>query len=72
MKLNLLQKSIICLVRLYQKKAPVSLRQSCRYTPSCSNYMILSVIKYGAIKGSLKGISRILRCHSPNGGIDYP
>jgi putative component of membrane protein insertase Oxa1/YidC/SpoIIIJ protein YidD len=34
--------------------------------------MILAVEKYGAFRGVLKGLSRIRRCHFPNGGIDYP
>jgi putative component of membrane protein insertase Oxa1/YidC/SpoIIIJ protein YidD len=34
--------------------------------------MILAIKKYGIIKGIYKGIKRLLRCHSPNGGIDYP
>lgn len=59
-------------VLLYQKYAPEKLRKSCLFEPSCSEYMILSIKKYGTLKGILKGIKRILRCHSPNGGIDYP
>lgn len=67
-----MKKIIIKLVRFYQKKAPERLRASCRYEPSCSEYMILAINKYGTIKGVFKGIKRILRCKYPNGGIDYP
>ncbi|MCL4131790.1 UNVERIFIED_CONTAM: hypothetical protein GTU68_018359 [Idotea baltica] len=35
----------------------------CRYTPTCSRYFIESVQKYGAVKGSFKGLIRICRCH---------
>ena len=63
---------IICLVRLYQRVAPVRIRQCCRFEPSCSNYMIGSVQKYGASRGLKKGIGRMLRCRPPNGGIDNP
>ena len=70
--MNFFQNLIIKFVRFYQRTAPSSLRQCCRFTPSCSEYMILSVEKYGAVKGFFKGINRIFRCRKPNGGIDYP
>ena len=60
------------LVLLYQKYAPEKLRRSCLYTPSCSEYMLLALDKYGFIKGTFKGISRLFRCHPPNGGEDLP
>lgn len=59
-------------VLLYQKFAPKEIRQSCLFTPSCSEYMLLAVEKYGAFRGFLKGCRRITRCHHPNGGEDYP
>lgn len=62
----------ILFVLLYQKFAPASLRASCRFEPSCSNYMLLAIKKYGFFKGFFKGIRRLLRCRYPNGGIDYP
>jgi putative membrane protein insertion efficiency factor len=52
--------------------APKKLRESCRYIPSCSEYMILAINKYGSIVGIWKGIKRIMSCKVPNGGIDYP
>lgn len=63
---------IIRLIRFYQKKAPKKIREACLFTPSCSEYMILSIEKYGTIRGIIKGENRILRCRYPNGGIDYP
>lgn len=36
---------------------------SCRYTPTCSQYMVEAVLKYGIFKGGWLGIKRILRCH---------
>ncbi len=67
-----LKNIVISLVRTYQRIAPDRLRACCRFEPSCSNYMILSVKKYGATNGVKKGISRILRCRPPFGGIDKP
>ena len=43
---------------------------SCRYTPTCSQYMVEAVLKYGIFKGGWLGIKRILRCH-PWGGTGY-
>jgi uncharacterized protein len=57
---------------MYQKTAPKKLRDSCRFEPTCSNYMILAIKKYGIIKGLLLGLNRLLRCHYPNSGYDYP
>lgn len=63
---------LIFAVYLYQRFAPESIRSSCRFTPSCSHYMILSIEKYGVMIGTLKGLQRLSRCHAPNGGSDYP
>lgn len=63
---------IIYCVKLYQRYAPNRLRLSCVFEPSCSEYMIAVVEKYGTVKGISKGIHRLLRCHPPNGGKDNP
>lgn len=62
----------IDIILLYQKLAPEKLRRSCLFEPSCSEYMLLAIDKYGTFKGVLRGIKRLLRCHHPNGGVDYP
>ena len=67
-----MKKFIIKLIRIYQKKAPKNIREACLYKPSCSEYMILAIEKYGVFVGIYKGVKRILRCKYPNGGIDYP
>ncbi len=66
-------KSIVVLsVLLYQKIAPMRLRMACLFEPTCSEYMLLAIKKYGFWRGFFKGIRRISRCHFPNGGKDYP
>ncbi len=62
----------IWFVHIYQRYAPEEMRLRCLYTPSCSEYMILAIQKYGCIRGIIKGIKRLRRCHYPNGGEDYP
>ena len=61
---------IIFLVREYQKIPHAPL---CKYTPTCSSYMILAVEKHGGLRGAIKGIWRILRCNPfCKGGEDWP
>lgn len=66
------KKTLIWLILLYQKYAPERIRKSCVFEPTCSNYMLMAIDKYGLIKGLTKGIIRLIRCHPPNGGIDDP
>ncbi len=64
---------LIGLVRVYQYTISPLIGQRCRFYPSCSNYFIEAVRKYGAIRGSIRGVWRILRCNPWNpGGIDPP
>lgn len=67
-----LKRILICLVQIYQRYAPASIRNKCRFEPSCSEYMIISLNKYGLCKGLMKGIRRLTRCNIHNGGFDYP
>ena len=60
---------IIKLIRLYQK-FPFRKHNVCRYNPTCSEYMIIAINKYGLIKGIYLGIKRILRCN-PFGSYGY-
>ena len=67
-----IKSAIICAVHIYQRFAPDSLRNKCRFEPSCSEYMILALEKYGLFKGLSKGIDRMKRCNVNDGGFDYP
>ncbi|HQX51490.1 MAG TPA: membrane protein insertion efficiency factor YidD [Planctomycetaceae bacterium] len=63
----------IVLVRCYQIVLSPVLGRTCRFHPSCSQYYILAVRKYGLFSGTWKGIRRIARCHPWNpGGYDPP
>jgi len=63
---------LIWMIMAYQRFAPDKLRNRCRYEPSCSQYMILSIKKYGVINGLIKGFRRWHSCKPPNGGFDPP
>jgi putative membrane protein insertion efficiency factor len=60
-------------VRCYQAVLRPLLPSVCRFEPSCSEYFILAVHKYGPLRGACKGVGRICRCNPWNpGGIDPP
>ena len=59
-------------ILLYQAIAPHKIRNACRFEPSCSNYAILALKKYGFFKGWKMAFNRLNRCKYPNGGEDYP
>ena len=67
-----LKRLLIWAILLYQRFAPEKIRKLCSFEPSCSEYMKLSIEKYGVIRGVYKGLHRLSRCHWPNGGVDYP
>jgi hypothetical protein len=64
--------TLIGLVRVYQYTLSPIIGRQCRFTPSCSNYFIGAVRKYGAIRGALRGAWRICRCHPFHPGGDDP
>ncbi|TFG63351.1 MAG: membrane protein insertion efficiency factor YidD [Spirochaetales bacterium] len=61
----------IALIWLYRKLISPILPSSCRYTPTCSEYAMTAVKKYGALKGLALSLKRIARCHPFHpGGYD--
>jgi len=54
---------LILLIRAYQLLISPILPPSCRFIPSCSEYAIEALRKYGAIKGSWMAVKRISKCH---------
>lgn len=61
----------IAIIRLYKYMISPLFPSSCRFTPSCSEYAIDAVTKYGALKGSAIAARRILKCNPfHEGGVD--
>ena len=61
-----------CLL-LYKRYLSPLLPRSCRFSPTCSEYVRLAVLKHGALYGLYLGIGRLLRCQPLYpGGIDLP
>lgn len=66
----MMKRILIKLIKLYQAM-PFRFHQYCRYIPSCSNYAILAIERFGVMKGLLLSIKRILKCNPfCKGGID--
>ena len=69
----MLQRLILKFIKLYQDLISPNMAKSCRFYPSCSEYAFLAVKKYGATRGSLRGIKRIIKCFPWHpGGVDLP
>ena len=60
---SLLAEGIIVLITLYQATLSSLFPMKCRFTPTCSHYMIGAIRDWGLLKGVLLGIRRMVRCH---------
>ena len=65
------RRSLMLLIRGYQRFISPVLPPSCRFSPSCSQYTLEAIGRYGALRGGWLGARRIVRCHPWNpGGFD--
>ncbi|MBU5449548.1 membrane protein insertion efficiency factor YidD [Acetivibrio sp. MSJd-27] len=69
-----MKKIVICLIQWYRRNlSPLKKYPTCRFLPTCSEYAVLAIEKYGLLKGGVKTVYRILRCNPfCKGGVDYP
>lgn len=68
--MQILTRIMILPIRFYQRCISPLTPPACRYTPTCSQYAVEALQKYGPVKGSRLALRRILRCH-PWGGSGY-
>ena len=68
--MGLTAKIMLGLIRFYQYAVRPLIPPRCRYTPTCSQYALEAVKKYGALKGGWLAVKRIARCH-PFGGSGH-
>jgi hypothetical protein len=62
---------LIALVKFYRKYISPLTPPTCRYVPTCSQYALEALEKYGAVKGGWLAIKRICRCHPFHKGHDF-
>ena len=60
---NLPMKGMLVMLRFYKREISPMLPPCCRYTPTCSEYAMQAVEKYGAVKGGWLAFKRLLRCN---------
>lgn len=64
---------LVAMIWIYQRTLSPLLGNTCRFEPSCSRYMVASLRKYGLLRGLVRGLRRLSRCHPWNpGGYDPP
>ena len=61
--MKLFKNTLIKLIKIYKIFVSPYLGNNCRYLPTCSEYFIESLEEKGLLKGTAKGIKRILSCH---------
>lgn len=62
---------LIRMIRFYQKRISTHTRSSCRFVPTCSEYAVTALRRFGAVKGLRLAVWRILRCNPfGKGGYD--
>lgn len=67
----MIKKLLIHLINLYRKYISPLKPPCCRFVPTCSQYALDAIEKYGGLKGGYMAIKRILRCHPwSKGGYD--
>ena len=71
--INLAQRALLFLIRIYWWTLSPLIGNVCRFHPSCSRYTATCIERFGAVRGGWLGVKRISRCHPLNpGGYDPP
>ncbi|WP_102399231.1 membrane protein insertion efficiency factor YidD [Haloimpatiens massiliensis] len=66
-----MKRVLICMIKFYRKYISPLKTPCCRFYPTCSQYALEAIEKYGAFKGGIMAIKRILKCHPfHDGGYD--
>lgn len=69
---SVLAGALVALVHFYRRHASPGVRAACRYEPTCSEYAIIAIERYGAVRGGILAYRRVMRCRPPYGGLDEP
>ena len=66
-----MKRALIGMIRFYQRAVSPLFPSRCRYIPTCSEYAVQAVEKYGVCRGGWLALKRLLRCHPfHKGGYD--
>ena len=66
-----MKKLFLALIRFYQRHISPALPPRCRYIPTCSQYAVEAIERFGAAKGGYLALKRFLRCHPFHKGPMY-
>jgi putative membrane protein insertion efficiency factor len=70
--MSVLRGALIAPIRLYQRAISPALPSRCKYHPSCSQYAVDAVRRYGILRGVVLAAWRLLRCNPwSHGGVDF-
>mgnify|MGYP000233531534 FL=1 len=58
-----MKRAMLALIRFYQRQISPWFPRRCRFSPTCSQYALEAIEKYGALKGGWLALRRICRCH---------
>ena len=62
----------IALIRVYQRLISPLLPPACRFYPTCSNYALVAIARFGVLRGGWLALRRFARCHPLDpGGVDF-
>jgi len=66
-----MQSAVMWGLRVYKRWISPLLPSACRFEPTCSEYMMQAVARYGVLRGVAMGLGRLARCHPfTHGGFD--
>ena len=66
-----MKRALLWLIRFYQRNVSGAHRPCCRYTPTCSQYALVAIERFGALRGGCMALWRLLRCNPfSRGGYD--
>ena len=66
-----MKRILMAIIRFYQKQISPFLGKNCRFSPTCSQYALQAIQKYGALRGGWLTLKRILKCNPfCKGGYD--
>ena len=58
-----MKRVLIALIRFYRRSISPYTRPCCNYTPTCSQYAVVAIERFGLLRGGFLALRRILRCH---------